>query len=108
MEFPSLSPTAAARVEELGNKYIWWSPAGAHHPFSRQIAQIMRLGSYDDILILEDVVGAPILAEVMRTSAAGWFDDRSWSFWRGRLSHGGEADIPEHAPKRTFTDASVL
>jgi hypothetical protein len=44
----------------------------------------------------------------MRTSAAGWFDDRSWSFWRGRLSHGGEADIPEHAPKRTFTDASVL
>jgi hypothetical protein len=70
------------------------------------IAQIMRLGTYDHILRLEEIVEPDGLANVMILSAPGWFDDRSWDFWRGRLS--SRSDIPPRRPKRTFAHAEML
>jgi hypothetical protein len=104
-----LSADKAASVAELAKNYVWWDAVDPNgHTLPRLIAQIMRLGTYDDILRLEGIADADVLAEVMRTSAPGWFDDRSWDFWRGRLSFSGQQGIPKQRPQRTFIGAPQL
>jgi len=93
-------------LKKFGRKYLWWKPTGGQ-PFSedRIIAQTMNLGTYDDILLLERAVGKPRLVEVMLRAEPGWINDRSWEFWRGRLSFATGAAIPHQAPRRAFDAA---
>ncbi len=62
----------------------------------------MNLGTYDDILLLELTVGRARLVAIMLHAEPGWLNDRSWEFWRGRLSFATGAAIPNEAPRRTF------
>jgi hypothetical protein len=96
------SPDAAKLLAELAPKYVWWRRAngGTHKP-ERIVAQVMNLGTYDDIRRLERVFTPPELAEVMRHAQPGWFTPRSWEFWRGRLSAGG-ISIAASPPRRMF------
>jgi hypothetical protein len=66
-------------LEQFRRKYLWWIPVDGH-PFSedRVIAQTMNLGTYDDILLLENAVGQTHLVEIMRGAEPGWLNDRSW------------------------------
>lgn len=105
----SLTEQAAAGISKLAQRYIWWQPAdSAGHPLARQIAQIMRYGTYDDIRALEGLVDDSVLAAVMVESQPGWFDDRSWAFWRGRLAAAGAVNIPERRPVRSFGHAAAV
>jgi hypothetical protein len=90
-------------IADLGRKYLWWKlPNGQPHSEDRIIAQTMNLGTYDDILLLEQTVGKPRLVEVMRHAEPGWINDRSWEFWRGRLSFATGTVLPHEAPRRAF------
>ncbi len=90
-------------IAELGRKYIWWAPVGdAPHAPERIIAQVMNIGTYDDIRRLEIAVGFVRLANVMLHAAPGWFSIRSWAFWRGRLARETSVDIPAAPPRRAF------
>jgi hypothetical protein len=95
-------------ISELERKYLWWEPVGGEpHSEARIIAQAMNLGTFDDMRRLEKALGPRRLADVMRQAEPGWFNDRSWELWRGRLSRAlGEA-MPEEAPRRSF-HAEVL
>jgi len=94
-------------IAELGRKYLWWRPVGDQpHSEERIIAQTMNLGTYDDILLLEQTVGRPRLVEIMLQAEPGWINDRSWEFWRGRLSFSTGAVIPDEAPRRAFDAAT--
>lgn len=99
---------SASLIDKLGRKYLWWRPVDGL-PFSedRIVAQIMNLGTYDDVLQLEEALGHARLASVMLHAEPGWFSDRSWEFWRGRLSFATGAEMPEKAPRRAF-DAATL
>ena len=90
-------------LEQFRRKYLWWEPVDGH-PFSedRVIAQTMNLGTYDDVLRLEDAVGHARLVEIMRHAEPGWLDDRSWEFWRGRLTFATGMSVPDKAPRRQF------
>ena len=94
-------------IAGFGRKYLWWKPVGGQ-PFSedRIIAQTMNFGTYDDILLLEQTVGSSRLVEIMLRAAPGWISDRSWEFWRGRLSFATGAAIPGKAPRRSFHAAA--
>ena len=86
---------SADTIAKLGRKYLWWKPVEGHsHSETRIIAQIMNLGTYEDILLLEQAVQPARLADVMLNAAAGWFSERSWEFWRGRLSLIVGTDFP--------------
>lgn len=89
-------------IETLGRKYVWWPPTGdqPHQP-ARIIAQVMNLGTYEDIRRLERAVPPERLAEVMRAAEPGWFSPRSWEFWRGRLSVEGFI-VADEPPRRSF------
>src|SRR3979411_2528799 len=94
-------------IAEFGRKYLWWRPPGGQsHSDDRIIAQTMNLGTYDDILLLEETVGRARLVEIMLLAEPGWISDRSWEFWRGRLSCATGAGVPAEAPRSSF-DAEV-
>ena len=97
----------AAILAQFARKYLWWEPLGGE-PFAedRIIAQTMNLGTYDDICLLERAIGRPRLIEIMRRAEPGWFNDRSWEFWRGRLSFATGESIPQQPPRREFHGAT--
>jgi len=95
------------RIAELGRRYLWWEPVGNQpHSEERVIAQAMDLGTFDDIRRMEKTLGSERLAQVMLQAAPGWFSDRSWEFWRGRLSIALGRELPEEAHRRML-DAVV-
>lgn len=105
----SETPEQAALVNELARRYLWWEPIGDRpHGFTRAVAQIMNLGTYEDIRRLEHRIDRDRLIDVMRGAQPGWFSERSWSFWRGRLSVSSVSDIPETPPRRRFVDAAIV
>jgi hypothetical protein len=94
-------------IAGFGRKYLWWEPVdGLPHSEDRIIAQTMNLGTYNDILLLEQTVGKSRLVEIMLHAEPGWLSDRSWEFWRGRLSFRTGAAIPDKAPRRSFHAAA--
>jgi hypothetical protein len=59
-------------IAEFGRKYLWWKlPGGQPHSDERIIAQTMNLGTYDDILLLEQTVGKARLVETMLNAEPG-------------------------------------
>jgi hypothetical protein len=90
-------------IAEFGRKYLWWEPvSGQPHSEHRIIAQTMNLGTYHDILLLEEAVGKARLLEVMLRAEPGWINDRSWEFWRGRLSFATGVSVSKKGPRRAF------
>jgi hypothetical protein len=74
---------------------------------NRVIAQVMSIGTYDDIRRLEAAYSTNELRELMLRAQPGWISERSREFWRGRLRAAGAAPIPEQPPRRSFYDAAV-
>ena len=103
---PGRTIAAASLIADIGAKYLWWEPVDKEpHSTRRQIAQIMHLGTYADVRRLEGVLSPDQLAEIMINAEPGWFDDRSWAFWRGRLAIESSSNVPVTPPKRRFVDA---
>jgi hypothetical protein len=95
-------------ASELERKFFWWenvSPEPRSH--ARILAQAMSLASFDDIRHLERTLGHARLAEAMLHAEPGWFSERSWELWRGRLSLATGQAIPEAPPRRSFDDRSI-
>lgn len=98
-----------ALVEEISRRYLWWQAAeGAQHSPARMLAQIMNLGTYDDIRRIEAVFDPSDLAKVLADAEPGWFSARSWAFWKGRLSMSAGQTIQEEPPKRSFSRAALF
>jgi hypothetical protein len=94
-------------VRELGRRYLWWKPIEGHsHSDDRVIAQTMNLGTYEDLLLLEQTFGRAHLANVMLHAEPGRINERSWEFWRGRLSLATDIAIPVGPPRRLFDAAT--
>jgi hypothetical protein len=74
---------------------------------NRIIAQVMSIGTDDDIRRLEAAYSANELRELMLRAQPGWISERSWEFWRGRLRAAGAGPIPEKPPRRSFYEAAV-
>jgi hypothetical protein len=91
----------SALLASLASRYIWWRDAQPPSD-DRIIAQVMNLGTYDDIRRLEAAFGPQELRAVMLRAQPGWIGRRSWNFWRGRLSFAGAGPIPDAPPRRSF------
>jgi hypothetical protein len=88
-------------LASLASRYIWWrDPAPPSD--DRTIAQVMNLGTYEDIRRLEHAFGPEELRAVMLRAQPGWIARKSWNFWRARLRRAGEDPIPQAPPRRAF------
>jgi len=79
-------PAGLARNEALlgiARRLIWWMPPeeALEYPV-RFLAQVMTLGTWDDMRIVRSVVGEEAMRAVLRDAPPGVFDLRSWHYWR--------------------------
>ena len=101
--FPEPTPEAArlarvdrALLERLARRYVWWkSPAEASAFPQHVLAQVMDVGTIEDLVVLWHEVDDDTLREVLVNAEAGQFRPRSWHYWHYRL---GMADTEEGIP----------
>ena len=76
-------------------KYVWWQPAARTLGDRRLLlAQMMTLGTVDDVRWLLARVSEVDLRRVLLDPPVGLFNRRSWSFWRRRLGLDPAAVLP--------------
>lgn len=108
MEISSTHSPSAEFLSELERKFFWWEPVGSQpRSDARILAQAMSMAGFDEMRRMEQVIGCDRLAEVMLEAEPGWIDERSWEFWRGRLTRATGRRIPDEAPVRLFDARSV-
>ena len=85
-----LAPTRARKgtgpspvlMKRMAQRYVWWQPPGTSVADPRRvIAQVMDVGTLEDIQTLAKGVGRNTLIGVMKQARPGWFRPRSWAFW---------------------------
>jgi len=95
-------------LSELEDKFFWWeSVVDQPRSDARILAQAMSFGPFDIVRKLENLLGPEVLCETMLSAEPGWIDEKSWEFWRGRLSRVTQHSIPETPPRRLFNAGSV-
>ena len=83
------------RAALMARKYVWWqSPERTLEDRRLLLAQMMTLGTLDDVRWLMSRVSAADLRDVLRAAPVGAFNRRSWVFWRRRLGLDPAAELP--------------
>jgi hypothetical protein len=89
-------------LERLAQRYVWWkTPDEALAYPHRVVAQVMDLGTYDDLTLLAAHLGAAVLRDVLVHAEAGQFSAPSWSYWHYRLGLARLDEVPP-MPVRQF------
>ncbi len=84
----------------MASKYVWWQTSDRTLATPLLLlAQIMTLGTVDDVRWLGSVVSEDDLREVLRTPPVGIFNGRSWRFWHLRLGCEPIPELPRRLPK---------
>jgi transcriptional regulator with XRE-family HTH domain len=106
----ALTPTRARKgtgpspilMKRMAQRYVWWQPPEASVADPRRvIAQVMDVGTIEDIHALAREVGRNTLTGVLKQARPGWFRPRSWAFWHialGRTTAGRIPPIPSRRP----------
>ena len=90
------------RAAALARKYVWWQePRLTLADPHLLIAQVMTLGTLDDVRWLIDRVPADELRQVLREPPIGIFNERSWRFWHLRLDYRPIPPLPARPPSAT-------
>ena len=79
----------------MAKKYVWWQPPERTlHDGRLLLAQLMTLGTADDVRWLVAVASSDDLLRVLDDPPVGVFNRRSWAFWHLRLGREAIADLP--------------
>lgn len=69
-------------LERLARRMFWWkTPAEALAWPRRFLAQVMTLGTWDDLRVARRYWTEADFRAVLRDPPPGVFDARSWSYW---------------------------
>lgn len=82
-------------LDELASRYVWWENAtwAYQHP-EIFLANVMNLGTWDDICLLRQCVGDDILEQIITDPPAGLFSPRSWNYWNIKFNHWPVPPLP--------------
>ena len=87
----------------LAGRYVWWeAPDAALHRPRRVIAQVMELGTWEDVHGLLQVIGEGPFRDALLHAEPGWFEPRSWHYWWHRLGLVQEGAAVPAQPVRTY------
>jgi transcriptional regulator with XRE-family HTH domain len=104
-----LAPTRARKgtgpspvlMKRMAQRYIWWQPPEASLADPRRvIAQVMDIGTLEDIQALAMAVGRNTLISVLKHAQPGWFRPKSWAFWHTALGRTTASRIPPIPSRR--------
>lgn len=83
---PHLTDQALGCLRYLAARYVWWkTPDGAMEYPNRVAAQVMNLGTFEDLTRMIEATGEDYLRSVLEHAEAGPLDARSWHYWHYRL-----------------------
>ena len=75
-------------MERPGLKRLfWWEGGDAERSPLRVAAQVMALGTLEDIREVRERFGPEIFEKVLSAPPRGLFDPKSWSFWHKKMGH---------------------
>ena len=109
---PAARPVVeSALLNRLEKRYIWWNLPGIQPEPLRLIAQVMTLGTHEDMKALEAEVGRMRLKEALLSAEPGWFTAQAWAFWHVVLELAPFDAIPprlrrEHDLQARFQDTA--
>jgi len=84
-------------------RYIWWQTPEESLDFPERIlAQVMTLGTYEDLGQLVRGFSPDDLRSVIYHAEPGWFNGRAWAFWHVRLGLVAFGTNPPPLPIRRF------
>lgn len=97
----NFSDDVNTELTRLAQRYIWWEPPEkALATPERVIAQVMTLGTVEDLDVLTRTVARSLLVDTLRHARPGWFDAPAWAFWHHRLGLISALDRPPALPVR--------
>ncbi|MBA3833156.1 MAG: hypothetical protein H0X34_14930 [Chthoniobacterales bacterium] len=74
------------KLDALARRLFWWkSPEEALADTNRFLAQLMFLGTWNDIQEATDLWPVAAFRDALREAPPGVFDPRSWSYWHHML-----------------------
>ena len=87
--------TGDERAMTMARKYVWWQPPERTLEDQRLfLAQMMTLGTADDVRWLLSRVSDSELRRVLLDPPIGIFNRRSWNFWHLRLGLTPTPELP--------------
>lgn len=90
-----MAPFSPKVLKPFAKKYIWWkSPKDSLETPERVAAQVMDIGTFEDIKKMVSLVGEKFLRQVLKHAEVGWFNERSWHFWHYRLGMAKPIEVP--------------
>jgi hypothetical protein len=89
----SIPKTAALLA--VARRLIWWMPPEEALGFpDRFLAQVMTLGTWDDVQCVRAEVGEERLRQALLDAPPGVFDRRSWHYWHHVFGIEPMPDLP--------------
>jgi len=90
------------RLRPFTTRYVWWKTAeeALGYP-ERLVAQVMNIGSFEDLQRLDEMVGEEGLRLVLSQAEAGHFNPRSWHYWHYRLGLSRPGAVPSLPIRKT-------
>ncbi|MBI5394407.1 MAG: hypothetical protein HZA91_03835 [Verrucomicrobia bacterium] len=87
-----------ASLRQIAAELIWWQPpeVSLSQPV-RFLAQVMALGTWQEVRTIQEAYGKDALREILNEAPPGVFDRRSWSYWHAVF---GLSEPP--MPQRSF------
>lgn len=80
----------------VARRLFWWeSPEQALTHRLRFLAQVMNLGTWTDIKLVQQVLGESAFEEVLNQPPAGVFTPRRWNYWHLRLRKHPLPSLPK-------------
>ena len=98
-----LTGQGLACLRTLAARYVWWkTPEEAMEYPDRVAAQVMNLGTIEDLTEMVEATGEDYLRGVLQRAEAGQLDARSWHYWHYRLglAEYGKRPVPPMPVRR--------
>jgi len=88
-----------AELERVARALFWWEPPERALAQPRRfLAQVMTLGTWEEVQLVKSVLGRDALKDALQHAPAGIFDGPSWAYWHAFFR------LPEPAlPVRSLT-----
>ena len=81
------APPNCDRALAMAQKYVWWKPPAETLSEPRLlVAQMMTMGTLEDVQWMLSCTSSDDLRTVLRNPPVGVFNGRSWTYWQRRLN----------------------
>jgi hypothetical protein len=87
-------PIHGDQLKQIARAIFWWQPpeVSLRNP-RRFLAQVMTLGTWDEVHSVKDSLGWDAFKDTLLNAPPGVFDGRSWAYWHAFFGLP-EAEMP--------------